>query len=526
MATTPVEFTCLTGLTLTAEVYPYGSDTIGNTGGDSATEATNRKGLYSFSVTEALAGWHTVIIKEGSDIRAVYHVYLVDDTNIHRCHEYADLQYEDGAIWLDTVNGVAGTVTFLNGTPTLPVSTIADALTLAAALKLKRIHVAPGSTVTLSATLASYELYGVNWTLALGSQAITGSKFIGASVTGIGTTSGAAPEFEDCSFGAVTLPPLTAKNCLISGTFTMGSAGNFLFVDCKNGKGTASDSQFTIVASSYLKLINCNGYFSFANADNTDVVQWFGGGGKAYIRSSCNGVIAQFAGAIELLDAGTDSTFSDTSRLGEDQNIAYVAGAVLGLDLGETIQGPGAWVYGHDGWPVTRGVGILAGLIADSGTTTTLIDAVGLPQTLTDHWKGSTVVFTGGTLLGVRREITSFNPAADEITFTPALPTPVTAGMTYEIWPIGAGSGGNVAGSGAIEVDLVSRDEDLNPIDGVAVWITTDEAGVNIIAGTVYSLGNGISKFWLDDDSNYWAWRQLNGIEFTPNPEMFTVGTP
>lgn len=527
MATTPVEFTCISGLTLTAEVYPFGSDTIGNTGGDSATEATNRKGLYSFSVTEALAGWHTVIIKEGTDIRAVYEVYLVDDTNIHRCHEHVDIQYEGGAVWIDTVNGSAGTTAFLNGTQLNPVNSIADALTIAAALKLSRIRVAPGSSITLAATLANFHMSGENWTLALGGQAITGSYFFGATVSGTGTTAGAAPVFEKCITGTMTLPPCIMRNCILTNTITMGSAGDFKFFDCKNGKGAGSGLQFTFIASCLVKMLNCNGFFQFANGDNSNTIEWNGGGGKARIMASCNEVVAILSGTIDLLDQGADSVISDTSRYAEDQSIYHVFGKVLGVDVdGSSIQGEGAWVSGHDGWPLPRGLGLVAGLTADSGTTTSLTDAVGLPQTLTDYWKGSTVVFTGGALLGIRREITSFNPSTDTITFSPAVPTPVTAGMTYEIWPIGAGSGSGVAGAGSIEVDILSTDEDGNPIDGVAVWITTDEPGINIIAGPVYSLGNGLSKFWLDNNSNYWAWRQLNGINFDPNPEIFTIGSP
>jgi hypothetical protein len=38
MAVTPVEFSAPSGLTLTVELYPYGSDTIANGLGDTATD--------------------------------------------------------------------------------------------------------------------------------------------------------------------------------------------------------------------------------------------------------------------------------------------------------------------------------------------------------------------------------------------------------------------------------------------------------------------------------------------------------
>jgi hypothetical protein len=62
MATTPVEFEVDTGLTLTLKLFPHGSDTIANGAGDTAVEATNRLGVYSANVTEALSGLHHAII--------------------------------------------------------------------------------------------------------------------------------------------------------------------------------------------------------------------------------------------------------------------------------------------------------------------------------------------------------------------------------------------------------------------------------------------------------------------------------
>tara|TARA_R110000824_G_scaffold526_11_gene3389 strand:- start:5306 stop:8155 length:2850 start_codon:yes stop_codon:yes gene_type:complete len=86
VATTPVEFESPAGLTLTLELYPYGSDTIANGAGDACTEATNRHGVYSADVTEALTGLHHAIIVDGSgNLIATYSVDLLDDTSIYRC---------------------------------------------------------------------------------------------------------------------------------------------------------------------------------------------------------------------------------------------------------------------------------------------------------------------------------------------------------------------------------------------------------------------------------------------------------
>ena len=92
MASTPVEFKAPTGLTLTLSLYAFGSDTLANSGGaDTCTERTNAKGIYTATVTEAISGWHDVKILSGSAVVATYAVFLVDDTNTHRCVELSDV---------------------------------------------------------------------------------------------------------------------------------------------------------------------------------------------------------------------------------------------------------------------------------------------------------------------------------------------------------------------------------------------------------------------------------------------------
>jgi len=78
----------------------------------------------------------------------------------------------------------------------------------------------------------------------------------------------------------------------------------------------------------------------------------------------------------------------------------------------------------------------LASGTADSGTTTTMVDAA-RTEADTDYWKGQLIAFTSGTLLGQTRLITAFNPATDTITFEPAT-TVAVATHTYEILPAGA----------------------------------------------------------------------------------------
>lgn len=75
-----LELLAPTGLTLSVQLYPYGSDTIANgVGGDSLTEATNRKGLYTATIAEAITGWHTAHVFLSGTVIAAGDVYLIAD---------------------------------------------------------------------------------------------------------------------------------------------------------------------------------------------------------------------------------------------------------------------------------------------------------------------------------------------------------------------------------------------------------------------------------------------------------------
>ncbi len=83
----------------------------------------------------------------------------------------------------------------------------------------------------------------------------------------------------------------------------------------------------------------------------------------------------------------------------------------------------------------------------------------------------------------------------------------------------GTGTWGSGGGMGAIAKTVTITVSGL-PRDGVEVWITTDSAGVNVVAsGTTDALGE--VDFMLDAGT-YYVWKQLSGVDFT-NPETMVV---
>jgi hypothetical protein len=77
------------------------------------------------------------------------------------------------------------------------------------------------------------------------------------------------------------------------------------------------------------------------------------------------------------------------------------------------------------------------------------------------------------------------------------------------------------SGAGAIShVYTLTDSVDGTPIDGAEVWVTTDAAGVNVVAsGTTNS--SGIVTFMLDAGT-YYFWRRRSGYNFI-NPDTETV---
>lgn len=77
------------------------------------------------------------------------------------------------------------------------------------------------------------------------------------------------------------------------------------------------------------------------------------------------------------------------------------------------------------------------------------------------------------------------------------------------------------SGAGTIQHTYTMTDSaDGTPIDGVEVWVSTDAAGVNVIASG-YTNSSGIVIFMLDAGT-YYFWRKRSGYNFV-NPDQETV---
>jgi hypothetical protein len=253
---------------------------------------------------------------------------------------YADLTpsvgYAEGAVWLDTINGKTGTESYFDGTADQPVKTLAEALTIATNVGLRRIRVLNGSTVTLVSDMTHYSMLGKNWALLLNGQNIHGMYIDGATVLG--------------SSGGVVDPgrqdTVTFKDCIIA----TSSVKNAMFVDCAFvGTVTFAANTQVNVMGGYDALPGTSDQPTFVMGGNVEFSarDWHGGiqinglttgasvsidgFGRLIIGSTCTGGSIVVRGPFKLTDSvvgGFQGTVSDTERLAEDQSIATVSGAL------------------------------------------------------------------------------------------------------------------------------------------------------------------------------------------------------
>ena len=83
-------------------------------------------------------------------------------------------------------------------------------------------------------------------------------------------------------------------------------------------------------------------------------------------------------------------------------------------------------------------------------------------------------------------------------------------------------SGVGGIGSGALSCTWTQKDDGGVPMDNVNVWITTDSAGANVIAGTIITDAQGEVTFMLDPGITYYVWRERSGFNFT-NPQVWAI---
>jgi hypothetical protein len=76
------------------------------------------------------------------------------------------------------------------------------------------------------------------------------------------------------------------------------------------------------------------------------------------------------------------------------------------------------------------------------------------------------------------------------------------------------------AGLGAV-TNVITVTVGGTPLQDCDVWVTSDEAGITVVAGTLQTNSGGQVTFFLDAGT-YYVWQQKIGYNFT-NPDTLVV---
>jgi hypothetical protein len=258
--------------------------------------------------------------------------------------------YQAGAIWIDTTNGVAGTVDYVNGTSTNPTDSIADANTLATSVGIVRFNVAPASSITLAASQDNQIFTGSAWFLVLNGQSVNLSTFEGAVVTGTGTGIGT---WNNCVFGTCTLGGATVfRNCVLGdsffgGTITLGSAAVYTFLNCTSnlpGPVGVTIDFGAAIGNSTVNLTGFEGSVTIANlgATGTDVLV-VTGDCEVTLAASCTGGTVFLNGNIGFTNNGSGQTIYQDARF-ELSRILSDSTAFDGADIAAILVDTGTTI--------------------------------------------------------------------------------------------------------------------------------------------------------------------------------------
>ena len=77
-------------------------------------------------------------------------------------------------------------------------------------------------------------------------------------------------------------------------------------------------------------------------------------------------------------------------------------------------------------------------------------------------------------------------------------------------------------GSGANEITLTVTDSSANPVAEATVYVTTDLAGQNVVAGPVITNVSGVTPTLFLDAGTYYSFSSHADYTFT-NPQTVTV---
>lgn len=273
--------------------------------------------------------------------------------------------YANGRIWVDTVNGIAGTEAFVNGVADNPVLTLADAKTLSTSVGVSDFHIINGSSITLAESTVNESYFGDNWILALGGQDVDGAYFQGAHVSGVGL-SATEVHYEGCDVATMSVQNGHFDFCSFDGTVTHTLAGDNNYHNCYSEVAGVGGPVFTKTAGQVvtIQFRNWAGSMTMSGIQASDVITISG-------TELGNVVLNGADGTVKILGIYEDLTDNRTG------SPTLVEGAFEGSDVTDILVDTGTTLDGKINTinTATGGLGGAAMRGTDGANTVTPLSA-------------------------------------------------------------------------------------------------------------------------------------------------------
>lgn len=304
------------GLDLTVDFYPYDGSGYGAIAASDLDlgESGTIPGVYTVTVSTALTGLHRAHVKESGQVIAIMEVILYDITDTLTLVETGTAlamlaaAYPGRTVYIDTVNGTAGTAPGHNGTIANPVASWSDAKTVADLLGFTSFHVVNGSSLSLSSSAANCSFDGENYSFNPNGESIDGTEVKNATVSfSVSSSTTTATTLIGCR---INLLNVTVGITLIDCIFTSGNEhelkGSCRFYRCCADTQLSNPPVFDFQGAGSLPsntavFIDWSGDLRIKRLYNGSKVHIYGAG-IITIDADCTGGVIRRHGNLQLVD--------------------------------------------------------------------------------------------------------------------------------------------------------------------------------------------------------------------------------
>ena len=403
-------------------------------------------------------------------------VFYVDQAYVSFAVVAQSAGYALGRVWINTVDGEAGVVSYLNGVADNQSLTVADAETIAGNLGISDFHISSDSTFAPAGDFNNKNMYGIGYTATLAGDYAGTHIYHASPLTGTVTTSNNSGHFDalDCIIGDLTVDDAHFTNCGLTGTVTLsgvgsGTPGELKVINCRSliagattpilDFGTGSENHNVTFANwqNGIEIQN----FNVATTGGTDLLS-ISGTGQIIINANCDGgtinlrgqwlITDNSGGAVAIVqdDVSTDTTaiLADTAEIGTaGAGLTDLGGMSTGMKAEVNVEADTA-LTDYDGPTnaemeartptaaqltyITDHAATALPVTFTSGTTTTAVlgnvDGAAASST-NDVYNSRLLVFNAGTLDQQVAQITDYVGGTKTATIS-AVTTAVTASHT------------------------------------------------------------------------------------------------